>query len=248
MAIKIKLARYIDVTIFDIEGRISLGEGSVLLRNAVRESLWNGHKKLAFDYGDVTYQDSSGFGELVSAQTTIANSGGKLVLFGLQPKTRDAFMITKLFTVFEVLDTRDAALAYFDSRRQRALKVTANRYAHVSVLSVEGALTQEADLSKLPAEVDAALDSGARSAIVLFPQVLDIDQHGASALISCRSKVRDQGGDLVLAGIEPQLMPAATATSLVEQIPSYDTVDQALHLFGLALDRSKWRVEAVRAD
>lgn len=248
MAIQIKLARHIDVTIFDIEGRITLGEGSVILRNAVRESLWNGHKKLAFDYGDVTYQDSSGIGELVAARSKTANSGGELVFFGLRPKARDQFIVTRLLTIFEIFDTREAALAYFDARRERALKVTVNRYAHVSVLNIEGALTQEADLSRLPAAVDTVLNSGATSTIVLFPQVLDIDQQGAHELIACKSNIQEKGGNLVLAGIEPQLMPAVSATSLVEQIPTYDTVDQALRLFGLALDRTTWRVEAVRAD
>ncbi len=247
MVLQVQTDRHLDVTVFRLKGRVTLGEGSVILRQRVREELWNGRRKLAFDYGDITYQDSSGFGELVAALTVVKNSGGKLVLFGLRGKARDAFIITRLLTVFDIYDNCEAALAYFDANRERALKVSANRYKHVSVLNLEGCLTQEFDLSKVSAAVDAAMNSGATGVIVLCPQLLEIDSDGAGELISSRSNVRARGGDLVLAGIEPRLMPGVSATDLLRQVPGFDTVDLAMAEFGLALDRSTWRIEVLRA-
>ena len=64
------------VTIMDLSGRITLGEGSVMLRDQIRELLGKGEKKILLNLGDVTYIDSSGIGELVSAFTTVRNQGG----------------------------------------------------------------------------------------------------------------------------------------------------------------------------
>src|SRR5947209_9821542 len=66
------------VTIVDLSGRITLGEGSVVLRDTVRDLLSKGHKKILLNLGDVNYIDSSGIGELVSAFTTAKNQGGEL--------------------------------------------------------------------------------------------------------------------------------------------------------------------------
>ena len=66
------------VIIVDLSGRITLGEGSVLLRDQVRELLAKGNKKILLNLGDVSYIDSSGIGELVSAFPTVRNQGGEL--------------------------------------------------------------------------------------------------------------------------------------------------------------------------
>ena len=71
------------ITVVDLSGRITLGEGSVVLRDAVRDLLAKGEKKLLLNLGDVTYIDSSGIGELVSAFTTVRNQGGELKLLNL---------------------------------------------------------------------------------------------------------------------------------------------------------------------
>jgi anti-sigma B factor antagonist len=244
MSLTVKIRRHIDVTIFEFNGRVTLGEGAVLLRGAVREALWNGYRKLAFNYGGVTYQDSSATGELVAAQTMVRNSGGELVLFDLPKKARDLLLVTRLFTVFEVFQSIDEALAHFDSGRKRTIKVTAKRYFDVSVLNIEGALTLETIDPKLPG---TALSSGATSVIVLCPQLLEIDLTGAQELIALKRSVRQSAGDLVLAGIEPRLMPEVLATHVLDEIASYETVDLAMKAFGLALNREKWAVEAIRA-
>jgi anti-sigma B factor antagonist len=101
------------VTIVDCSGRITLGEGSVILRDSVRELLGKGNKKILLNLGDVNYIDSSGIGELVSAYTTVKNQGGELKLLNLTKKVHDLLQITKLDTVFDVKDDEAAAVKSF---------------------------------------------------------------------------------------------------------------------------------------
>src|SRR2546426_5250919 len=84
------------VSIVDCSGRITLGEGSVTLRDTVRELLSKGRKKILLNLGEVNYIDSSGIGELVSAFTTVRNQGGELKLLNLTKKVHDLLQITKL--------------------------------------------------------------------------------------------------------------------------------------------------------
>jgi anti-sigma B factor antagonist len=101
------------VTIMDLSGRITLGEGSVMLRDQIRELLGKGEKKILLNLGDVTYIDSSGIGELVSAFTTVRNQGGELKLLNLTKKVHDLLQITKLYTVFDVKDDETSAIKAF---------------------------------------------------------------------------------------------------------------------------------------
>ena len=100
-------------TIIDVSGRIALGEGSVVLRDTVKELLSKGNKKILLNLGDVNYIDSSGIGELVSAFTTTKNQGGELKLLNLTKKVHDLLQITKLYTVFDVKDDEAGAVAAF---------------------------------------------------------------------------------------------------------------------------------------
>jgi anti-sigma B factor antagonist len=101
------------VTIVDLSGRITLGEGSVTLRDTVRGLLGKGQKKILLNLGDVNYIDSSGIGELVSAYTTVRNQGGDLKLLNLTRKVHDLLQITKLYTVFDVKDDEATAIQAF---------------------------------------------------------------------------------------------------------------------------------------
>ncbi len=113
MSMKIKTRQVDGVTIMDCSGRITLGEGSVILRDSVRDLLAKGSKKILLNLGDVSYIDSSGIGELVSAFTTVKNQGGDLKLLNLTKKVHDLLQITKLYTVFDVKDDEASAVASF---------------------------------------------------------------------------------------------------------------------------------------
>lgn len=101
------------VTVVDMSGRITLGEGSVILRETVRDLLSKGEKKILLNLGNVTYIDSSGIGELVSAFTSVRNQGGELKLLNLTKKVHDLLQITKLYTVFDIKDDETAAIGAF---------------------------------------------------------------------------------------------------------------------------------------
>ena len=113
MSIKASTRQVDQVTVVDLSGRITLGEGSTILRDTVRELLGRGQKKILLNLGDVTYIDSSGIGELVSGFTTVTNQGEQLKLLNLTKKVHDLLQITKLYTVFEVHNEEAAALSSF---------------------------------------------------------------------------------------------------------------------------------------
>jgi len=111
--LKVSTRQVDGVSIVDCSGRITLGEGSVVLRDTVKGLLSKGQKKILLNLGDVNYIDSSGIGELVSAYTTVKNQGGELKLLKLTKKVHDLLQITKLYTVFEVKDDEAAAVKSF---------------------------------------------------------------------------------------------------------------------------------------
>ena len=101
------------VTIVDLSGKITLGEGGITLREEVRKLLGEGQKKIVLNLAEVNYIDSSGLGELVSSYTSVKNSGGELKLVNLTSRVRDLLVITKLVTVFDVPESEAAAVSSF---------------------------------------------------------------------------------------------------------------------------------------
>jgi anti-sigma B factor antagonist len=101
------------VTIIRPEGKITIGEGDVRMREAVEKALADGKKKLLVDLGKVSFMDSSGVGELVGCFTTVMNRGGKLKLLNLTKKIHDLLQVTQLITVFDTYMNEDEAMASF---------------------------------------------------------------------------------------------------------------------------------------
>ena len=102
-----------DVSIVDISGRIVLGEESAALRNLVCDLLSKEQKKILFNLADVKYIDSSGLGHLVSAFTSVRKQGGELKLLKLTNKVQDLMQITRLYTVFDIMDDEAVAIKSF---------------------------------------------------------------------------------------------------------------------------------------
>jgi len=113
VSVKLTTRQVGDVTVIDVSGRITLGEGSSALRDVLRELTAKGNKKILLNLGEVTYIDSSGIGELVSGFTTVANQGGTLKLLSLTKRVKDLLQITKLYTVFDVKDDEATAVSAF---------------------------------------------------------------------------------------------------------------------------------------
>ena len=114
MALKIASREVDGVDILDLSGRITLGEGSVQLRDAVRGLIGKGKKHILLNLGDVNYIDSSGLGELVSAFTSAKNQQAEVKLLNLTKKVHDLLQLTKLYTVFDIYDDEASAIASFE--------------------------------------------------------------------------------------------------------------------------------------
>ena len=113
MALTIASREVDGVAVLDLSGRITLGEGSVQLRDAIRELISKGRKNILLNMGEVNYIDSSGLGELVSAYTTARNQGAGVKLLGLTKKVKDVLQLTKLYTVFDIFDDEASGIASF---------------------------------------------------------------------------------------------------------------------------------------
>ena len=102
------------VTILDISGKITIGEGTIEIKHRVRELLAAGNRNILFNLGGVGMLDSSGIGELVSSFVTVTNQGGQLKLLNLTKKLSELLAITKLLTVFDAFDDEGEAVASFN--------------------------------------------------------------------------------------------------------------------------------------
>ena len=110
MSVKLSTRQVGNVTVIDVAGRITLGEGSSALRETLRDLVAKNQTKILLNLADVTYIDSSGIGELVSGYTTVTNTGGSLKLLNLNKRVKDLLQITKLYTVFGVHEDEAAAI------------------------------------------------------------------------------------------------------------------------------------------
>jgi len=113
VSVKLNTRQVGDVSVVDVAGRITLGEGSSALRDTLRDMVSKNQKKILLNLGEVSYIDSSGIGELVSGFTTVTNSGGQLKLLNLTKRVKDLLQITKLYTVFDVHEDEAGAIRSF---------------------------------------------------------------------------------------------------------------------------------------
>jgi anti-sigma B factor antagonist len=102
-----------DVTILDLNGKITLGEGDELLKDKINSMLNQGQRKLILNLEGVPYIDSAGLGEIVRTYTTVSRQGGKLKLLNLTKRIQDLLSITKLLTVFETFESEEQAVQSF---------------------------------------------------------------------------------------------------------------------------------------
>jgi anti-sigma B factor antagonist len=110
MSMLLKPRRLDDVVILDLSGRITIGEGTLILRDTLKRLLENGDRKFILNLADCDYIDSSGLGELVTSFTTVRNAAGELKLLNLTKRVQDLLQITKLLTVFESYNDETEAL------------------------------------------------------------------------------------------------------------------------------------------
>ena len=94
-----------DIMVVHITGDITLNQGGdVLLKDKIQSLLQQGHRKILLDLGNVSYVDSAGLGQLVQATVTASKNGGKLKLLNLTKRLNDLLVVTKLSTVFDIVE------------------------------------------------------------------------------------------------------------------------------------------------
>jgi anti-sigma B factor antagonist len=99
-----------NVTILDLKGKVTLGEGDEALKDKINSLVQQGHKRILLNLGEVPYIDSAGLGQIVRTYTTVTRDGGQLKLVHLTKRIEDLLMITKLLTVFETFDSESEAV------------------------------------------------------------------------------------------------------------------------------------------
>jgi anti-sigma B factor antagonist len=102
-----------DITVLDLKGKMTLGEGDELLKDKINSLLAAGKKKLVLNLEGVPYIDSAGLGEIVRTFTTVSRQGGSLKLLNLTKRIEDLLSITKLLTVFETFESEPDAIKSF---------------------------------------------------------------------------------------------------------------------------------------
>ena len=113
MSLNVKTRKVDEAVVVDMQGRLTIGEPVLLLRETIRVLVNDGIRHFVLNLGDVSYIDSSGLGELVSLFTSVRNKQGDVKLLNLTTKARDLLQMTKLLTVFDTYDDENKALAAF---------------------------------------------------------------------------------------------------------------------------------------
>jgi anti-sigma B factor antagonist len=101
------------ITILDLDGKLVIGDGDVMLRSQVRDTLDRGARKLLVNLQGVITIDSSGVGELVSAQNAATNAGATLKLLHVEAQVEQVLEMTRLTSAFETFDDEIDAIASF---------------------------------------------------------------------------------------------------------------------------------------
>jgi len=118
MSLSVKTRKIENVVVFDLSGKLTIGEPVMQVRESLRSSVNEGVRKFILNLRDVSYIDSSGLGELVSSYTTVRNKGGDVKLLNLTTKSKDLLQMTKLLTVFDTYDDEGKALASLKGETQ----------------------------------------------------------------------------------------------------------------------------------
>ena len=242
MALRLSKRRHLDVTILDVDGRLSLGDGSSTFRDGVREVIWEGHKKLLLENSGIRYFDSSGLGELVSAFTLVQNRGGELVLAALTKSLTGMLQITKLYTIYPIFLGVDEALKYFDGKRSPRVQVWRRQYEDVVVLEIAGSVAPEHGSDVVEEALRVANTDRPHHVICLCSQILDVSPEGLGLIDRAADTLKGHGRELVLANVEARLDGVLRHCDQAG-IRRFPSLDQALAAFGVkvnASDRWKW--------
>jgi anti-sigma B factor antagonist len=104
-----------DVTIFDLEGKLTIGKGDVILRDALVDEMEGGTKCVLINLDKVKTIDSSGLGELIRCKVTATSSEAEVKLLHVNIKARKLLTMAQLVGVFEMFDDENLAVESFSA-------------------------------------------------------------------------------------------------------------------------------------
>jgi len=107
-----------EVSILELKGRLTIGEGDVRLREALLDVLEEGARNILIDLGEVKTIDSSGLGELIRCRATAARNDGEIKLLRVNIKARRLLTMAQLIGVFEMFDDETLAVASFEAEAE----------------------------------------------------------------------------------------------------------------------------------
>jgi len=108
------------VTVFDVGGRLTLGEPVTQLNKALRSAFETGVQNILMNLAKLVYLDSAGMGALVSALKASQAGGKRLKLSAIPPKVRVLLETSNLDRVFEIHPDEAQALASFGEKASAA--------------------------------------------------------------------------------------------------------------------------------
>jgi anti-sigma B factor antagonist len=110
---KVKEREIGHVMVVDLSGKITIGEGDIVLRERVHDLLDKGHLSILLNLEKVSYMDSAGIGELVACYKRAKEKDGVVKLLNPSGKVYDLLQLTKLEEVFETFRDEKQALVSF---------------------------------------------------------------------------------------------------------------------------------------
>jgi anti-sigma B factor antagonist len=118
MEFSLEVRKVDGVAVLDLNGRLSLGNALLVLRDAVKQTLSNGTNKLVINLGGVTFIDSSGLGELITTHTSVQNARGAMNLLNPGKRIRELLLMTRLQNVFQCFDDESLSVQELKSLRE----------------------------------------------------------------------------------------------------------------------------------
>ena len=102
-----------NVTLIVLEGRITVTDGTELLRDTLQRLIGQGRTNLVLDFQHVPYIDSTAMAVIIRVHSTLSRQGGMLKLLGVRGHVRELLTVTQLASVLEIFDSEDDAVASF---------------------------------------------------------------------------------------------------------------------------------------
>ena len=113
MGLQISARQVGDVTVLDLQGRVTIGRGNDLLGNELRELFDRGTRKLLINLIGVPQMDSSGLSTLVRSFVSLQRAGGSLKLMHPTGHVREVLELTRLLQSIPTFEDEAVALASF---------------------------------------------------------------------------------------------------------------------------------------